>query len=78
MNGNLRGLLLDFDGMIAETERFGQRVAYNHAFAELRLAGIGTRRCMEIFSQWPVARSACVTTSNAVGRSCLMTPSHRD
>jgi HAD superfamily hydrolase (TIGR01509 family) len=37
MNGELRGLFLDFDGTIAETERFGQRVAYNRAFAELRL-----------------------------------------
>jgi len=37
MNGNLRGLLFDFDGTIAETERFGQRVSYNHAFAELGL-----------------------------------------
>jgi HAD superfamily hydrolase (TIGR01509 family) len=33
----LRGILLDFDGTIAETERWGQRVAYNHAFAELGL-----------------------------------------
>lgn len=37
MSGKLLGLLLDFDGTIAETERFGQRVAYNHAFAELGL-----------------------------------------
>ncbi len=37
MNRTLRGLLLDFDGTIAETERFGQRVAYNHAFTELGL-----------------------------------------
>ncbi|QPC95908.1 HAD-IA family hydrolase [Mesorhizobium sp. INR15] len=37
MNGKLRGLLLDFDGTIAETERFGQRAAYNQAFAELGL-----------------------------------------
>lgn len=37
MSGKLRGLLLDFDSMIAETERFGQPVAYNHAFAELAL-----------------------------------------
>jgi len=28
---------LDLDGTIAETERFGQRVAYDHAFAELGL-----------------------------------------
>jgi beta-phosphoglucomutase-like phosphatase (HAD superfamily) len=34
----LRGLILDFDGTVAETERFGHRVAYNHAFAELGLA----------------------------------------
>src|SRR5664279_6387643 len=33
----LRGLLLDFDGTIAETERFGHRVAYNCAFAEMGL-----------------------------------------
>jgi len=33
----LRGLLFDFDGTIAETERFGHRVAYNRAFAELGL-----------------------------------------
>ncbi len=37
MHGKLRGLLLDFDGTIAETERHGQRVAYNDAFAELGL-----------------------------------------
>ena len=37
MTGELRGLLFDFDGTIAETERLGQRVAYNHAFAELGL-----------------------------------------
>ncbi len=33
----LRGLLLDFDGTVAETERFGHRVAYNRAFTELGL-----------------------------------------
>lgn len=33
----LRGLFFDFDGTIAETERFGQRVAYNRAFADLGL-----------------------------------------
>jgi HAD superfamily hydrolase (TIGR01509 family) len=38
MRGELRGLLLDFDGTIAETERSGHRVAYNRAFAELGLA----------------------------------------
>jgi HAD superfamily hydrolase (TIGR01509 family) len=37
MKFGLRGLFLDFDGTIAETERFGQRVAYNRAFAELGL-----------------------------------------
>jgi beta-phosphoglucomutase-like phosphatase (HAD superfamily) len=37
MPGTLRALLLDFDGTIAETERFGHRVAYNRAFAELGL-----------------------------------------
>lgn len=37
MPGELRGLLLDFDGTVAETERFGHRVAYNRAFAELGL-----------------------------------------
>jgi HAD superfamily hydrolase (TIGR01509 family) len=37
MKPELRGLLLDFDGTIAETERFGQRVAFNHAFAEMGL-----------------------------------------
>ncbi len=31
----LRALIFDFDGTIAETERFGHRVAYNEAFAEL-------------------------------------------
>jgi len=33
----LRALLFDFDGTLAETERFGHRVAYNRAFAELGL-----------------------------------------
>ncbi len=33
----LKGLLLDFDGTIAETEKFGHRVAYNSAFTELGL-----------------------------------------
>jgi HAD superfamily hydrolase (TIGR01509 family) len=37
MNRQLRGLLLDCDGTIAETERFGHRVAYNRAFAEFGL-----------------------------------------
>ncbi len=37
MKRTLKGLLLDFDGTIAETERFGQRVAYNQAFTELGL-----------------------------------------
>lgn len=37
MSDELKGLLLDFDGTIAETERFGQRVAYNAAFTELDL-----------------------------------------
>ena len=38
MADRLRGLILDFDGTIAETERFGHRLAYNRAFAELGLA----------------------------------------
>jgi HAD superfamily hydrolase (TIGR01509 family) len=33
----LRGVLFDFDGTIADTERFGHRVAYNRAFAEVGL-----------------------------------------
>ena len=33
----LRGLFLDFDGTVAETERCGHRVAYNRAFADLGL-----------------------------------------
>jgi len=33
----LRALLFDFDGTLAETERFGHRVAYNRAFVELGL-----------------------------------------
>jgi beta-phosphoglucomutase-like phosphatase (HAD superfamily) len=37
VSSELRGIILDFDGTIAETERFGHRVAYNHAFAELGL-----------------------------------------
>ncbi len=37
MTGKLRGLIFDFDGTIADTERFGHRVAYNRAFAELGL-----------------------------------------
>jgi HAD superfamily hydrolase (TIGR01509 family) len=34
MTRDLRGLLFDFDGTIAETERHAHRVAYNLAFAE--------------------------------------------
>jgi beta-phosphoglucomutase-like phosphatase (HAD superfamily) len=34
---DLRALIFDFDGTIAETERFGHRVAYNEAFEELGL-----------------------------------------
>jgi len=37
MTRQLQGIFLDFDGTIAETERFGQRVAYNRAFADLQL-----------------------------------------
>jgi HAD superfamily hydrolase (TIGR01509 family) len=37
MKKRLRGLILDFDGTIAETERFGHRIAYNAAFAEFGL-----------------------------------------
>ncbi|HEY7244290.1 MAG TPA: HAD-IA family hydrolase [Xanthobacteraceae bacterium] len=37
MSDRLRGLILDFDGTIADTERFGHRVSYNLAFAELGL-----------------------------------------
>jgi len=33
----LRALIFDFDGTIAESERFGHRVAYNEAFEELGL-----------------------------------------
>ncbi len=33
----LRGIIFDFDGTIAETERFGERVAYNRAFEEFGL-----------------------------------------
>ncbi len=33
----LRGIIFDFDGTIAETERFGHRVAYNRAFEECGL-----------------------------------------
>lgn len=35
--GGLRAIFFDFDGTIAETERFGHRVAYNRAFADLGL-----------------------------------------
>ena len=39
MPGNdLRALVFDFDGTIAETERDGHRVAYDRAFAELGFA----------------------------------------
>jgi HAD superfamily hydrolase (TIGR01509 family) len=34
----LRAILFDFDGTVAETERFGHRVAYNEAFADLGLS----------------------------------------
>ena len=38
INGRrLRGVFLDFDGTIAETERHGHRIAYNHAFTDLSL-----------------------------------------
>ncbi len=37
MGGTLRGLIFDVDGTLAETERDGHRVAFNHAFAELGL-----------------------------------------
>jgi HAD superfamily hydrolase (TIGR01509 family) len=37
MSDRLRGIILDFDGTIADTERFGHRVSYNLAFAELGL-----------------------------------------
>jgi HAD superfamily hydrolase (TIGR01509 family) len=37
MTAEFRGLLFDFDGTVAETERHGQRVAYNQAFAALGL-----------------------------------------
>ena len=37
MNRELRALLLDFDGTVAESERYGHRVAYNEAFAEMKL-----------------------------------------
>jgi len=42
--GELLGLLLDFDGTVAETERLGHRVAYNQAFAQLGLHWTWTRR----------------------------------
>jgi beta-phosphoglucomutase-like phosphatase (HAD superfamily) len=38
----LRGILLDFDGTIAQTERYGQRVAYNRAFADMGLNWVWT------------------------------------
>lgn len=37
MKRNVGAVILDFDGTIAETERFGQRVAYNRAFEDLGL-----------------------------------------
>ena len=37
MHHDLRGIIFDFDGTIAETERRGQRVAYNRAFVDLGL-----------------------------------------
>ena len=37
MVDRLRGIIFDFDGTIAETERFGHRSAYNCAFSELGL-----------------------------------------
>lgn len=37
MNNQLRALFLDFDGTIAETERFGHRLAYNRAFKDMHL-----------------------------------------
>ncbi len=37
LRGTLRALVFDFDGTIAETERFGHRVAYNAAFEAFAL-----------------------------------------
>jgi HAD superfamily hydrolase (TIGR01509 family) len=37
VSSELRGLLLDFDGTLAESERYGHRIAYNQAFAEMKL-----------------------------------------
>ncbi len=36
----LKALIFDFDGTLAETERDGHRVAYNEAFADLGLAWV--------------------------------------
>jgi len=45
----LRALIFDFDGTIAETERFGHRVAYNEAFAEL---GMHERWDEAAYGEW--------------------------
>jgi HAD superfamily hydrolase (TIGR01509 family) len=45
----LRALIFDFDGTIAETERFGHRLAYNEAFAEL---GMTERWDEAAYGEW--------------------------
>ncbi len=45
----LRALIFDFDGTIAETERFGHRIAYNEAFAEL---GMSERWDEDAYGVW--------------------------
>jgi beta-phosphoglucomutase-like phosphatase (HAD superfamily) len=42
MRTKLRAILLDFEGTIAQTERCGQRLAYNQAFSEMGLDWVWT------------------------------------
>ena len=48
MSNQLQALIFDVDGTLAETERDGHRVAFNHAFAEI---GVDWRWSIDLYGE---------------------------
>lgn len=56
--GNIKALLFDVDGTLADTERDGHRLAFNRAFAQAGLDWEWGRSFTDDCWRYPAARSA--------------------